>query len=126
MFRPAILLLILLSVGLSSASQLLLKVGMSSASVQQAMSEGPPLRAIGIALLTPLVFLGLACFSLSAVFWLFVLSKIDVSYAYPCVALGIVFTVAGAHFALGEPVSMLRIAGLGVIALGVSLVAASG
>ena len=48
-----------------------------------------------LALLTsPLVLLGLAVFGLSAIVWLFVLSKIAFSHAYPFVALGIVVTVA--------------------------------
>jgi multidrug transporter EmrE-like cation transporter len=119
------LLLVLLSVLLSAAAQILLKLGMSSPAVQTALAApfGPPaLLAIAT---SPMVVGGLAAFGLSAVVWLFVLSKIDVSYAYPCVALGIVLTVLAGHFLLGEPISVGRIVGVAVIIAGVVIVAAA-
>ncbi|MGQ4273048.1 DMT family transporter [Terrihabitans sp. B22-R8] len=123
---PATLLLIVISVSLSSFSQLVLKAGMSSAPVQQALA-GPlsfPATAMTV-LFSPLVLTGLLCFGISAVFWMMVLSRVDLSYAYPCVALGIVFTVAAGHAFLGEPISAARILGLTLIVGGVSLVAFS-
>lgn len=122
--QPGILVLILVSVGLSSFSQLMLKIGMTSAPVQQVLADRPGLFTTAWTILfSPLVFTGLFCFGLSAIFWIFVLSKIDVSYAYPCVALGIVLTVVAGHFFLGEQIPPARIAGLALILGGVSLVA---
>jgi multidrug transporter EmrE-like cation transporter len=68
---------------------------------------------------------GLLCYRLSAIAWLLVLSKIDVSQAYPCNALGIVLTTLGGGLLLGEDISMTRWLGLFVIVVGVGLVAAS-
>ena len=96
----SVLPLILVSVLLASGSQLVLKIGMASDRVQDALAmrrEGSiGLHSLLICIGTnPAVVAGLACFGLSAIVWLFVLSKIDVSQAYPCVALGIVLTMLG-------------------------------
>lgn len=122
--QPSVLALILLSVFLTSASQLLLKIGVSAPSAQQALRMNDNIPAVVWALaVNPMVLAGLACFALSAVFWIFVLSKIDVSMAYPCVALGVVLTVLAGHFLLGETISLTRAAGVGAIIAGVLLVA---
>jgi multidrug transporter EmrE-like cation transporter len=123
---PITLGLILFSVLLSATSQVLLKFGMSSPAVQAALLPGSaPLPAALAVASSPQVVGGLACFGLSAVVWLLVLSKIDVSQAYPFVALGTILTVAAGILVLGEPASALRMAGVGVIALGVVLVGLS-
>ena len=118
--------LILCSVLLSAGSQILLKIGMSTSLVQGALRNGGGPLAIGLAIATsPLVVIGLASFGLSAVVWLFVLSKVQLSSAYPFVALGIVITVAAGNLLLGEPVSMVKLLGVclivcGVVAVGVA------
>ena len=124
----SVLPLILVSVLLASGSQLVLKLGMASVPIQNALAmrrEGQiGLSSLLIGIGThPAVVAGLACFGLSAIVWLFVLSKIDVSQAYPCVALGIVLTVLGGHLLLGEEISVTRWLGLAVIVGGVGLVA---
>jgi drug/metabolite transporter (DMT)-like permease len=118
--------LILVSVVLSASSQIVLKMGMSAPAVQRVLAESESIWRIGLTIGTsPLVLTGLFCFGLSAVLWLFVLSKVDVSTAYPCVALGIVLTVAAGHFLLGEPLAPLKVAGIAAIVTGVLLVAMS-
>ena len=114
--------LLLASIVLSTAAQLLLKVGMSPTRAAPAVAAGP-LNALINAALSPWVVAGLAAYFASAVVWLLVLSKVDVSRAYPCVALGFALTVVAAHFLLGEPASLWRIIGVGVIMAGVTIVA---
>lgn len=115
--------LILISVLLSAGSQVLLKIGMSTPAVQATLTaNGPSLASAWMVFTTPTVILGLACFGLSAISWLLVLSKIALSQAYPFVALGTLLTVAAAYFMLGEAVSPMRLAGVAAIAVGVVLV----
>lgn len=71
------------------------------------------------------MLLGLAVFGLSAIVWLFVLSKTAVSHAYPFVALGVVMTVAAGRIMLGEPFSALSLVGVALIVSGVLTLAAS-
>ena len=50
------------------------------------------------------VLFGLLCYGLGFMVWLIVLSKAEVSYAYPLISLGYVFTAILAWFLLGEAV----------------------
>ncbi|CAM5771506.1 4-amino-4-deoxy-L-arabinose-phosphoundecaprenol flippase subunit ArnE [Labrys miyagiensis] len=115
---------VLVSVLLSSTAQILLKLGMSARPVQAAMANRSDLRDVIMAIaFNPLVVLGLVAFGLSAVVWLLVLARIDVSQAYPCVALGIVLTVLAGILLLGEQIHTGRVVGLVVIVSGVILMA---
>ena len=75
------------------------------------------------ALTSPMVWLGVVLYGASAVLWLWVLSRLDVSLAYPLVSLGFVVTMALGVLWLGEPFSWLRVAGCTLIVVGVSLLA---
>lgn len=57
--------------------------------------------------------------------WVLALSKSDLSYAYPFIALGFVLTTLAAAWFLHEPVSMARWGGIVLIVAGVVLVAKS-
>jgi multidrug transporter EmrE-like cation transporter len=115
---------ILLSVALSSGSQIILKKGMVDPAMQTSLQSGNMLT-IALAILTsPLVIGGLFCFGLSAIVWLFVLSKVPLSSAYPFVALGIVVTVAAGMTMFGETISVAKAIGVGFIVLGILCVAA--
>jgi multidrug transporter EmrE-like cation transporter len=113
-------LLILVSVLLSSGSQVLLKLGMSSPDIQIALahSDRPLLIATSIMSSVP-VLVGLSAFGVSAIVWLFVLSKIPVSTAYPFVALGIAITVASGSWLFGEAITIVQGAGVVLIISGV-------
>lgn len=122
--KPFDLLLVLLSVGLSASGQLLLKLGASAPAVRAAISGGAPLPARGWALATsaPLIA-GLTVYALSAAAWIVVLSRLDLSLAYPFVGLGFIVTFLIGVLLLGEPVSAARLAGTLLIALGAVIVA---
>jgi multidrug transporter EmrE-like cation transporter len=125
--RPTLILFILLSVLLSSGSQILLKFGMTRPEVKLALAGGlEPMRILIAIASSPAVFIGLACFGLSAVVWLFVLAKIPLSSAYPFVALGIAVTVAAGRFMFGETVSVTKFIGVALVIAGVLAVSASG
>jgi multidrug transporter EmrE-like cation transporter len=107
------------SVVLSSLAQLLLKVGMSSASLQAPLNRGEPLSAVLAIAGSPFVLGGLVTFAVSVLVWLVVLSRISLSSAYPFVALGIVITVLAGRYILLEPVSLLKLVGITLIIGGV-------
>lgn len=71
------------------------------------------------------VALGIILYLLSMFFWINVLSKIDLSVAYPFVSLGIVLTVILAAVALHEPIPILRWAGIFITISGVYLIVSS-
>ena len=73
----------------------------------------------------PLLWVGLALFGISAVFWLVVLSRVRLSVAYPLVGVSYILIVALARFRLHEHVPALRWVGVSVIALGIAVIGLS-
>jgi drug/metabolite transporter (DMT)-like permease len=116
-------LLILANVAMTSLAQIILKFGMSSPEVARMLSGGIRLSGAVSVLLHPWVISGLVLYFAAALVWLLVLSKVDVSLAYPFVGLGFLVTMALAWAFLGEAVTTTRIAGTLLIAAGVALLA---
>ena len=113
-----------LSICLSVAAQFCLKAGIGSTSVKAAMASPKSLETLAAVILNAHVAAGFALYGLGAVVWLSVLSKWEVSKAYPMVGLGFLFTlVIGAL--LGEQMSMGRAIGTILICSGVLLIARS-
>ena len=73
----------------------------------------------------PYVVGGLGFFGLNAFLWLIVLSREKLSFAYPMVAFAYVVTILLSKYVLHEDVPPLRWAGLGVIIIGILLIAKS-
>lgn len=60
------------------------------------------------------------------VVWLWALSKVDISFAYPFLALGYVLVSIMAWFWLGEELSPMRSLGMGIIIIGIFVLAKAG
>jgi multidrug transporter EmrE-like cation transporter len=112
---------ILLSVTLSVTAQILLKHGMSSIAVQSGI-KSTLYDAVWTIFTNISVLLGLFAYVASAGVWLFVLSKVDVSKAYPFVGLGFVGTMLFASWFLNEPLTITKIVGTFLIVIGVFIV----
>lgn len=69
---------------------------------------------------------GLAFYSLSMVLWLYALSRVEVSFAFPFLSLSFVAIMLGARFGLDEPMPRHRVLGSLCIVTGVLLVGLSG
>lgn len=78
------------------------------------------------AMMTPGVVFGLACYVLSTVLYLFVMSRIDLSLLYPMVAMNYVFVTVLSRLYLKEEITWLRVVGLTVIIAGVVIISRSG
>lgn len=118
-----LILLIIVSVALSAIAQIVLKIGMSSEIVQQALLlEGNVLKKTILVLTDFYVILGAILYITGAALWLIVLSKVDVTYAYPFVGLGFILTLILGAFLLQEPVNLSRILGTLLIVGGILLV----
>lgn len=74
---------------------------------------------------SPYVFGGLALYGVGSLFWIVALSKSDLSFAYPMLALGYIAILAVSYFWLGETVTPLRVLGVVLITLGIFFVARS-
>ena len=118
-----VLLLILMSVFLSAIAQITLKMGMSSPIIQQAIVSASNVAVFQSIATNLYVLGGLTLYFASAAVWLFVLAKVDVSFAYPFVGLGFIATMLLAFFINGEVLSTTKIVGTLCIAIGVAIVA---
>ncbi len=73
----------------------------------------------------PSLWYALTAYGLSVVVWLVGLSRVPVSQAYPLLSLGYVLNIGLAWWLLGEIPNLQRVAGIGVIVVGVVLVTRS-
>ncbi|MGH2573315.1 MAG: glycosyltransferase [Actinomycetota bacterium] len=122
--RVVLIGLILLSVLLAAVAQLTLKFAMNQVTDHGAipLSLRDPADTIRRIALTPAVWGGLLMFGLSASFWLIVLSRTSLSFAYPFASLTYVLILVFDRFVLRTPVSGLRYGGVALIIGGLVLI----
>lgn len=114
------LVLLIISILLGALGQICLKRGM------QQVGEVDITLATALRVATNiLVLLGLGLYGLSSIFWLGVLSRLDLSYSYPLLAINFVLVPLLSQLFLGERVPSLRWLGILVICGGVVLSARS-
>lgn len=118
------ILLLLITVGLNVAGQFLMKQGMSQVGVIGG-SFGVMANSLTRAFLNPYVLGGVGAYGFSSIFWLILLSRVPLSYAYPALSLGYVLVTIVSAFLLSEDVSTLRWLSVGVICVGVALLSRS-
>lgn len=116
--------LILTGVLLNAAAQLLLKAGTNAIGHFEFHLDN--LVPVGWKLATePHILTGMMCYAISLVVWIMALSRVPVSIAYPMLSIGYVVNAVVAYLWLGEAVNATRMMGIGVIVLGVFIVARS-
>jgi len=115
---------IMISVLGGALGQILLKKGMGAMGpLTLSLGKlGEVLWRIGT---NPYVIAGLAIYVTGTVFWLVALSRVDLSYAYPFASLSYVVMLAAAWLLFKEDLSPMRLAGTGVVFLGVLLISRS-
>lgn len=116
--------LILLGVLLNAGAQLLLKAGMSQ--IGQFEFSVSNVIPIGFKVMGNLpIMTGLFMYVISVGVWLLVLSRVQVSFAYPMLSIGYVVNALAAYYLFGEPLTSMRVLGIFIIIAGVYLVAQS-
>ncbi len=117
--------IILLSIFISSMAHIFLKKGMMIHAFNAVKSDG----FIGLVWTVgtnPWVMGGMFLHVSALVVWLWALSKVDISFAYPFLALGYVLVSAMAWFWLGEELNSMKILGMGIIIIGILVLARAG
>lgn len=117
--------LILFTVGTNFLSQIMLKKGMTSLE-RFDLTPASVFSSLFSIIFNPWVFFGLVMMVVSMGSHLVVLSRVDISFAYPFLGLSFVLITVYGHLVLGENVNIWRIAGVAFICIGVALVARSG
>jgi multidrug transporter EmrE-like cation transporter len=109
-----------LAIFLNALANILMKVGM----MRQGESSGSPLLMAKAALVNPVLFAGVVSFALALVAYSYVLSKINLSIAYPVMtSLGYVIVIIVSWMFLKEHITFIQVVGFAFIIAGVWMVA---
>ena len=120
---------ILFTVLTNAAAQIMLKQGMMTL---PALGGDGPATPFGLAMTVlkvvfhPWVFAGLCTFVVSMASHLFVLSKVELSFAYPFLSLAYVVVAVATWWLWAEDLNAWRIAGIALICAGTILIAQGG
>jgi len=117
---------ILGTVGLVVTGQILLKIGMLRIGAIDRHRLRSPVALLAQVARQPAVVMGIVTYGLSGLLWLFVLSRTDLSFAFPFLSLAYAGVTAAATVFLKEHFSIRQWFGLGLVICGVMAVAASG
>ena len=115
------ILLILLSVSLNAAAQILMRWGMlrvGEVSLAQSLVTALPRMISNVFL-----WLAMASYGISIVTWMVVLSRVEVSYAYAFSSLGFILVAIIGALILKEPIPAQRVAGIAVVCIGIIILA---
>lgn len=116
---------ILFTVMTNAAAQLMLKFGMMNLGPISFTADTAILRIFQI-VFNPWVFAGLFTFVISMASHLYVLSKVDISFAYPFLSLAYVAVAIFAWLVFKEDLGAFKIAGIALICVGTVLIAQGG
>jgi drug/metabolite transporter (DMT)-like permease len=113
------LLLIIMTVCLNTAGQFMMKAGINKIGkidLSRFLQFVPRVVSSGY------IIGGFLAYAISAVLWIVILSRAELSWAFPMVSLSYVITAILSPILLGESFSVQRFIGILVICLGVFLV----
>jgi multidrug transporter EmrE-like cation transporter len=116
--------MILFTVTTNALAQLLLKKGMMTIGSLQLAGTNIVSTAFSV-VFNPFVFAGLCTFVMSMASHLVVLSRVQLSYAYPFLSLAYVIVAVASWQFFSEDLNLWRIAGIGFIIIGTVLIAQS-
>jgi multidrug transporter EmrE-like cation transporter len=114
--------LVLIAVCFSVTGELFIKEGMSRVGVLSLTTLGPTFARM---LRTWPLYAGFGSVVIGAGFWLAAISRVDLSWAYPLLAMGYVLILLFSAVILHEHVSLVRWLGALLIVIGVALISRS-
>ncbi|HIK88077.1 MAG TPA: hypothetical protein EYG09_00270 [Dehalococcoidia bacterium] len=119
--------LIIIAVAATAATaHILLKIGMNEIGEINAETIKTPGKLIGQLVTTPAILAAIPVYAISNIGWLIVLSRLNLSVAYPFLASLYVFLPILSMIFLSETLSAQHWAGIVVIGIGVSIVLRAG
>jgi multidrug transporter EmrE-like cation transporter len=117
MLKP--LMILIVAICFSVSGEMCLKSGMNQIGV---FSFSNLLPTLGKILSHPRIWTGFGLFTIGAFFWLSVLSRVNLSWAYPLLSIGYILVLIVSAVVLKEHISAVRWIGAIVISIGVVLV----
>jgi drug/metabolite transporter (DMT)-like permease len=112
----SVFLLLLLNILMLAGGQTLWKLGLSRHSFTFSVT------GIIKMLFSPIIFTGLVIYALASVVWFYIISKVDLSTAYPMQSLCYIFVSVAGLVLFKENISLIKWGGLIMITAGAFLV----
>ncbi len=116
-----VIVLIMLSVLLSVGGQLFMKSGMNSIGKINLLQIIQPTTLFKL-MLNPMIITGVGLYVMASVVWLVVLSKAELSYAYPMIGISYILTSTLAWIIFKENMTVFRFLGIVMILSGVYVI----
>jgi len=116
--------LVMTGVLLNAVAQLALKASVSETGVIN-LDMQSLLSSAGSLFFNLWLWVGLICYGVSVVVWVLALSRVDVSIAYPMLSIGYIVNAIAASHLFNEPIGVGKMLGIGIIILGVYILARS-
>jgi multidrug transporter EmrE-like cation transporter len=116
--------LVMTGVLLNAIAQLALKASVSDTGIIN-LDIQSLLSSAGSLATNLWLWVGLICYAISVVVWILALSRVDVSIAYPMLSIGYIVNALAASQLFNEPLGLGKVIGIGVIILGVYILARS-
>ena len=116
--------LVMTGVLLNAIAQLALKASVSDTGIIN-LDLQSLLSSAGSLATNLWLWVGLICYAVSVVVWILALSRVDVSIAYPMLSIGYIVNALAASQLFNEPLGVGKVIGIGIIIVGVYVLARS-
>jgi multidrug transporter EmrE-like cation transporter len=116
--------LVMTGVLLNAIAQLALKASVSDTGIIN-LDLQSLLSSAGSLATNLWLWVGLICYAVSVVVWILALSRVDVSIAYPMLSIGYIVNALAASQLFNEPLGVGKVVGIGIILVGVYVLARS-
>jgi multidrug transporter EmrE-like cation transporter len=103
----------------NTAGNVLMKLGMKNMDGEKPFSFPGLLHSM---VFNPLLIIGVICYGLSLIFYLFILRKTNLSIAYPIVVSSTMLLVSMSSWIMKEAITPLQIAGCAIILCGIFMI----
>jgi len=122
---PTELVVLFVAIAMGAVGQIAMKAGMNRVRTSTGGDLGPILRALPRMFSDGNVLVGIGLYVLSTVLWLWVLSRVPLSFAYPCISVSYIIIIVAGKWVFRERIDAWKIAAIllilaGVIMLGYS------
>jgi len=116
--------LVMTGVLLNAVAQLALKASVSDTGIIS-LDMQSLISSAGSLVTNLWLWVGLICYGVSVVVWILALSRVDVSIAYPMLSIGYIVNAIAASHLFNEPLGIGKVIGIGIIIVGVYVLARS-
>ncbi|MCX6647673.1 MAG: EamA family transporter [bacterium] len=114
------LIVLFVSISMGAIGQLFMKAGMNTVKKKSGGDLGPIVKALPRIFTNLSVLGGIALYLISTVFWLWILSRVPLSFAYPCISFSYVIIIIAGKYIFKERIDIWKLIAIILILLGVA------